>query len=384
VFVDGSRLRIVDGGQVLLKHVPHDAAHEDAITLAAAGGHFEIVTGALGEQAPPAIYVETPAARIHAARTAIAFQHASADGLVVSVLEGIGPDAGAVVVENDAGSASIADVRHRITVSGSENAPLVDQVVTVDVSAAPQGSAASGVDAPEAGNVEVSAGGEEGAFPGDPIVVSGTPKIFDLAPDAAPLAAQPFSGILLQSSSLPLDPGHHTEEVMLQGEPSPAPPASTDGTAPKKLTGWEPLNRVWDISGSAAVSGEAPELPYEHKSPPIKPTEQNSMAGLAVSPEQKPSGALESFFNLPQGSLAPFSESPIGGSAIRTQLSLSAGTDCPSISSSTPTTDFLATISHWPSSAIVPSRCRTSRRRETTGQAAGVRSSSKFRRAQLT
>jgi hypothetical protein len=63
VFVDGSRLRIVDNGQVLLKHVPHDAACNDgSITLAAAGGDFQIVAGALGVQSPAAILVETPAA----------------------------------------------------------------------------------------------------------------------------------------------------------------------------------------------------------------------------------------------------------------------------------------------------------------------------------
>jgi hypothetical protein len=68
VFADASRLRIVDSGQVLLKHVPENAAPDrDSIILAAAGGHFEIDTGASDLQTSPAILVETPAALIHAA-----------------------------------------------------------------------------------------------------------------------------------------------------------------------------------------------------------------------------------------------------------------------------------------------------------------------------
>jgi hypothetical protein len=237
------------------------------------------------------------------------------------MLEGIASDSGTVVVENNIGTASITDAHHRILVPDCDEAPIVDQAASQDVSA---GSAPL-PDAPEGGDVEVSAGGEEGAFPGDPIVVSGDPEVFDLAPGAAPLPAPPFSAILLQGSSVWRGPGHHSEEVILQGQLGPV--ASTDGTAPKTLTGWEPLKRVWEISGSAAVSGEAPELPYEHKSSPIKPTEQNSMAGLALAPEQRPTGELELFFNLQYGSLARFTANPIEGSATRTKLALSAGAE---------------------------------------------------------
>jgi len=154
VFFEGSRLRIVDSGQVLLKHVPHDAAPDDgSITLAAAGGHFQIVAGALGVQSPLAILVETPVALIHAGRSAFAFRHSSTDGLLVTMLEGIA--SATVVVENNPGT-SIADPHHRIIVPGSDEAPIVDQAASQDVSA----GSASPPDAPEGGNVEVSACGD--------------------------------------------------------------------------------------------------------------------------------------------------------------------------------------------------------------------------------
>jgi VCBS repeat-containing protein len=51
------------------------------------------------------------------------------------------------------------------------------------------------------------------------------------------------------------------------------------------------------------------------------------MAGLALAPEQRSTGELESFLDLQPGSLAGFAANPIGGSAIRTKLTLSAGTE---------------------------------------------------------
>jgi len=143
-------------------------------------------------------------------------------------------------------------------------------------------------------------------------------------PEAAPLP-EPFSGILSQGSSVSPGPEHHFVAIIPQGQPGPA--ASTDDTTPKTLTGWEPLKRVWEVSGSASVSGEGPELPYGHNSRPIKPTEQTSMAGLALAPEQRPTGELELFFNLQHGSLARFTANPIEGSALRTKLALSAGAE---------------------------------------------------------
>lgn len=168
MFADGSNLTIVDGGQLLLKQVVYDAASNiGAITVAAAGGHFQFVPGALGDQPMAAILMETPAAVIHPGRSAFAFQHTSADGLGLSLIDASPSDSRPLVVDNDVGGASIVDDRQRITVSGADSAP----VLVRDFAAAEADSVAA----------EVSAGGDEGAFPGDPIVVTGAPELFDLA-----------------------------------------------------------------------------------------------------------------------------------------------------------------------------------------------------------
>ena len=82
------------------------------------GRHFQFISSALGEQSPAAILVETPAATIHAGRSAFAFQHTSADGLDVSLLEALAADALPLIVGNDAGSAAISERGERVTVSG--------------------------------------------------------------------------------------------------------------------------------------------------------------------------------------------------------------------------------------------------------------------------
>jgi hypothetical protein len=131
VFADGSSLTIIDSGQVLLKEVAYDpASNEGAVTLAVAAGHFQFISSALGEQSPAAIVVETPAATIRAGRSAFAFQHTSADGLDVSLLEALAADALPLIVDNDAGSAAISERGERVTVSGRGDAPVLEQDVT--------------------------------------------------------------------------------------------------------------------------------------------------------------------------------------------------------------------------------------------------------------
>ena len=233
MFADASRLQIVDSGQVLLKHVPENAAPDrDSIVLAAAGGHFEIDTGASDLQTSPAILVETPAAIIHAVRSAFSFWHNSTDGLVVTIVEPISSACGTVVVENDLGTASIADPHHRIIVSASDKTPVVDQATSQDMPA----ESTSPPDASENGEVEVSAGGVEGAFPGDPIVVAGTARVFDLTPDPAPLQNPSLSRVLAQTASLPAGPTHHAEQIWAEGLTTSVPSSPTETSAPKTLT----------------------------------------------------------------------------------------------------------------------------------------------------
>ena len=169
VFADGSTLAIVDGGQLLLRQVVYDgASNSGAITVVAAGGNFQFVSGALRDLPVPAILLETPAAKIHPGRSAFAFHHTSMDGLGVSLIDASPSDSQPLVVDNDVGSAAIVDDRQRIAVSGADSAPvLVPQLASKEADSLA---------------AEVSAGGDEGAFPGDPIVVSGAPELFDLAP----------------------------------------------------------------------------------------------------------------------------------------------------------------------------------------------------------
>jgi FecR protein len=318
VFADGSSLTIIDSGQVLLKEVAYDpASNEGAVTLAVAAGHFQFISSALGEQSPAAIVVETPAATIRAGRSAFAFQHTSADGLDVSLLEALAADALPLIVDNDAGSAAISERGERVTVSGRGDAPVLEQDVTQAE--------------PESTDVEVAAGGDEGASPGDPIVVTGGPDFFDLSPEPAPLPG-PSSGTLQGPS--PVIVPEHRDDLFFGGQ---AASSSTDETSSgsgsssaggskyRTLTGWEPLGLVWELIGSGQVTGEAPTFPYGRDSRQIQPTEKNSMAGLALVSEQVPAVTLTEFFG--EGSPAHFPQSSVEVSAIRAPLALSAGAE---------------------------------------------------------
>ena len=103
--------------------------------------------------------------------------------------------------------------------------------------------------------------------------------------------------------------------------------SSSGGSKYRTLTGWEPLNLVWELNGSGQVTGEAPTFPYGRNSLQIQPTEKNSMAGLALVSEQIPVVVLEEFFGLGEGSLARLSNGAVEGSAIRAPLALSAGAE---------------------------------------------------------
>ncbi len=323
MFADGSNLAIVDGGQLLLKQMVYDAvSNTGAITVAAAGGNFQFVPGALGDQPIAAILVETPAAIIHPGRSAFAFRHTSADGLGLSLIDASPSDSRPLVVDNDVGSLTITDEGQGISVSGASSAP----VLVAELARAEPDSVAA----------EVSAGGDEGAFPGDPIVVTGAPELFDLAPEAAPLPG-PYSGTWLPVSSPFVAPEHDDLFIGAQAAWLSADEASSGsgsgsgsssgGSKYRTLTGWEPLNLVWELDGSGQVTGEAPTFPYGRNSLQIQPTEKNSMAGLALVSEQIPVVVLEEFFGLGGGSLARLSNGAVEGSAIRAPLALSAGAE---------------------------------------------------------
>ena len=250
ILAGGRRIAVHERGQLVFH-----AAGTDAPIIEAAGGRFVVLDGgAAGEM--PELVIVTPAARIHPGDASIAFTHATADGLEVTLATEAAADA--VVIENGFGEVVLRNTGEAATVAGPDQPPLL--LADTAGGAAGQGPAAEATAAASgltlAEGLDVSPGGDLAAQPEDAPVATPQSTPFDLSPQAAVLS-DPAAGDGTSPGGAVSASGVLTEELWLllgQGEePGGGNPGITDPGTDGRLTGWEPLGLKWDILGSADV-----------------------------------------------------------------------------------------------------------------------------------
>ena len=327
---NGQRIAVHGRGQLVV----HTG---ERLVLEAADGRFELLGG--GRVGPDELIIATPAARIHPGSAAIAFRHAAADGLEVT-LAGDGAADG-VVVENGFGAVIVREGGEAAAVAGSDQPPLL--LAGPGGGASEQGLASEGVAAASgltlAEGLDVSPGGDLAALPEDAPVSIPQSSPFDLSPQAVAFA-DPASGSGLSAGGNASASGLLTEELwLLLGQEEQQPGGDEPGTTVPpdgRLTGWEPLGLAWDVLGSAEV------VPLAHAVGPhgvggkIAVTEGGSMARVVASGDGF--GPVDAFLAASPGARAQASSLydfvvskgvlPASISAIRsTTLQIKAGTE---------------------------------------------------------
>lgn len=283
---DGRRIAVQERGQLIV----HTPGGGDAVTVEAAGGRF-VVLGGSALDGSPDLLVITPAARIHPGSAAIAFHHAAADGLQVTLAEDETADG--VVVENGFGRAVIRAGDEVVSVGGSDQPPVLEHAPSLaGTDAALPSEATAGLTLAE--GLDVSPGGDMAAFPGDPVVSSAEIGLFDLAPQTLALPDPVSSSSPAGGSAWSTAPRTLTE-VLLQD--SPQEEAAGGAPAGRQLHGWEPLGLSWDILGDAEVTPAAVDVGPGALRRLITPTEAGAMARLVSATDGV--GPIDDFFGLP-------------------------------------------------------------------------------------
>ena len=288
--------------------------------------------GNLSEHPGRPIVVQTPLARIEIGAASVQFRHDATQGLDVTLLDDVNLQEDALVVDNAAGRASAMQAGAHITVADDQQAPLLADATPA--SAAVQDFAPAAGFEPSAevsaaestDGIEVSPGGDENAMPGDPVVVSGTTGFFDLSPQPAPLASPTLLEPSLAAQRLRRSCGTtalRRHRWALWQSPPPKRPSRRSNCATGSRWGWSGTSRARRWSPATLR-----RCPTSADGRQIIPTEKLAMAGLALSPDQRPTGELEGFLGLAGGSIAATGAqgtAPVDGSAIRAKLSLAAG-----------------------------------------------------------